>query len=125
MLKMSPDPLPKLRTICLALPETHEVLAWGEPTFRVKNKLFAMYANPANHHGSGRNAVWCKAEHVTQQHLIQSRPERFFSPPYVGKSGWVGVWLDKRPPWKELEALLYDSWRLAAPKSVLRSHQER
>ena len=53
--------LAKLRTLALKLPEAHEVEAWGEPTFRVKNKLFAMYAAPNNHHGAGRAAVWVKA----------------------------------------------------------------
>lgn len=31
-----PDPLPRLRTMCLALPEAHEAEAHGEPTFRVR-----------------------------------------------------------------------------------------
>ena len=44
--------LARLRTLALKLPEAHEVEAWGEPTFRVKNKLFAMYAAPNNHHGA-------------------------------------------------------------------------
>jgi len=48
------DPLPRLRELCLALPEAHEVVAWGEPTFRVRHKLFAMYADAANHHGLTR-----------------------------------------------------------------------
>ena len=48
------DPLARLRKIALALPEAHEVKAWGEPTFRVNNKLFAMYAGPHTHHGAGR-----------------------------------------------------------------------
>ena len=39
------SPLTRVRKLCLALPEAHEVEAWGEPTFRVKNKLFAMYAS--------------------------------------------------------------------------------
>ena len=56
-----PTPLPRLRKICLTLPGAHEVEAWGEPTFRVKNKLFAMYAADGNHHGSGRSSVWIKA----------------------------------------------------------------
>src|SRR5690242_16181943 len=59
--RMAPRPLVRLRKICLALPEAHEVEAWGEPTFRVRNKLFAMYASGSNHHGAGRHAVWCKA----------------------------------------------------------------
>ena len=58
---MPPQPIVRLRKLCLSLPEAHEVLAWGEPTFRVKNKMFAMYAHRANHHGNGRHAVWCKA----------------------------------------------------------------
>ena len=45
-------PLTRLRRLCLALPEAHEVEAWGEPTFRVRSKLFAMYADAANHHGT-------------------------------------------------------------------------
>lgn len=36
---MPTAPLDRLRAMCLALPVAHEVEAWGEPTFRVKNKL--------------------------------------------------------------------------------------
>ena len=50
---MPPSPLTRLRKLCLALPDAHEVEAWGEPTFRVRNKLFAMFAAPNNHHGGG------------------------------------------------------------------------
>ena len=38
---MPVDPLIRLRALCLALPESSEKLAWGEPTFRVRNKIFA------------------------------------------------------------------------------------
>lgn len=112
------DPLPRLRTRCLALPEAHEAIAWGEPTFRVRNKLFAMYASPHSHHGAGRPAVWIKSTAVNQQFLISDNPERFFSPPYVGPSGWVGVWLDKRPRWTDIDELLRSGYRLVAPKKL-------
>ena len=56
-----PNPLPQVRRLCLALPEAHEVEAWGEPTFRVKNTIFAMYAAADNHHGRGRPSLWCMA----------------------------------------------------------------
>ena len=111
--------LDKLREICLALPEAHEVEAWGEPTFRVKNKLFAMYASPDNHHCGGRPAVWLIAAPGEQQMLIDAEPLRYFKPPYVGPSGWVGVWLDKRPRWKHIESMVHDSYRLTAPKKLL------
>jgi hypothetical protein len=115
---LPPSPLTRLRKLCLALPEAHEVEAWGAPTFRVKNKIFAMYAAPDNHHGGGRPAVWCKAQSVNQQFMIRAKPKRFFSPPYVGPSGWVGVWLDKGVDWGELKGILRDAYRLAAPKRL-------
>ncbi len=119
---MASKPLTRLRKLCLALPEAHEVEAWGEPTFRVRKKLFAMYASPASHHGSGRPAVWCKAAPGNQSLMVRAAPDRFFVPPYVGPSGWVGVWLDKDVDWTELADLLYDSYALVAPKRLLEAH---
>lgn len=118
------NPLPKVRKLCLSLPEAHEVEAWGEPTFRVKNKLFAMYAKADNHHGEGRNAIWCKASRVNQRLMIDAAPDRFFSPPYVGPSGWVGVYLDREVDWDELKDLLRDAWRMTAPKKLAAAHRE-
>jgi hypothetical protein len=115
---MPPGPLARLRKVCLALPEAHEVQAWGEPTFRVRNKLFAMYAAPNNHHGAGRPAVWCKAAPGNQALMVRAEPDRYFVPPYVGPSGWVGVWLDRDPDWPEVKALMCDSYRLVAPKRL-------
>lgn len=115
---MPRNPLPRLRKLCLSLPEAHEVEAWGEPTFRVRNKIFAMYASAATHHGDGRPAVWCKNVAVEQDLLIRAFPKHYFSPPYVGPGGWIGVWLDGAPDWDSLGELLRDAWRLAAPKRL-------
>jgi hypothetical protein len=116
-------PLDRLRALCLALPEAHEVEAWGEPTFRVKNKIFATYASSANHHGAGRPGVWIKSAAVTQDMLVRAEPAHYFVPPYVGKSGWVGAFLDKRPDWDIVADLLRDAYRLTAPKKLLAQHQ--
>jgi hypothetical protein len=116
---MPPRPLTRLRKLALKLPEAHEVEAWGEPTFRVKNKLFAMYADAGNHHGDGRAAVWIKAPPGAQDAMIRAAPRRFFRPPYVGPSGWIGVWLDGRVNWDELAELLTDAYRMTAPKKLL------
>ena len=40
-------------------------------------------------------------------------------PPYAGKSGWVGAYLDRRPNWRALTDLLWEAYRLAAPKTLL------
>jgi hypothetical protein len=122
---MAPRPLTRLRKLCLALPEAHEVEAWGEPTFRVRNKLFAMYAAAGNHHGDGRPAVWCKAAPANQTLMVSAAPARFFVPPYVGPSGWIGVWLDGEVDWTELGELLRDGYCLVAPKRLRGLLEER
>ena len=111
-------PLDRLRALALALPEAHEVEAWGEPTFRVRNKLFAMHASVGTHHTAGREAVWCKVAPANQDLLIRSEPARYFMPPYVGKGGWVGVYLDGSPDWDVLADLLAEGWRMTAPKRL-------
>lgn len=115
---MPPKPITRLRKLCLAFPEAHEVEAWGEPTFRVRNKLFAMFASAANHHGGGRPAVWYKAAAGEQALRIRRDPDRYFSPPYVGPSGWIGMWLDGAVDWEELADDLRDAYVLIAPKKV-------
>jgi predicted DNA-binding protein (MmcQ/YjbR family) len=110
-----PRPLARLRKLSLALPEAHEVEAWGEPTFRVRNKMFAMFAGASNHHGGGRHSVWVKCAPTNQQLLINSDSGRYFFPPYVGPSGWVGVYLDGSPDWSAIAELLRDGYVMVAP----------
>lgn len=112
-------PLTRIRSLCLGLPEAHEVESWGTPTFRVKSKMFAMFADPADHHGNGRPAIWLKCTHVNQDLLIHSDGERFFKPPYVGPSGWIGIYLDNKPDWTVVNDLVRDGYVLTAPKRVL------
>lgn len=112
-LTITPARLQKLRKLCLKLPEAVEKVAWGDPTFRVKDKIFAM--QKGNYDG-GRPCVWLKLGPGGQQHLVRSEPALYFVPPYVGSKGWVGVWLDGRSvPWARLGELIAESYRLIAP----------
>jgi predicted DNA-binding protein (MmcQ/YjbR family) len=104
----------RLRALCLALPEAEERETWDDPTYRVRGKIFAMERN-----GDGRTAVWFKAPPGSQQILVGADPDRFFAPPYVGPKGWVGMYLDKKPDWKEVAALIVRSYRLIAPKKLV------
>jgi hypothetical protein len=108
------NPLTRVRKTCLALPETTEKIAWGAPTFRVKEKLFVMFAD--DHHGDGRTAIWVKAAPGMQEALIEANAEHFFRPPYVGPSGWIGVRLDTGIDWDVVSGLVRDGWLEAAPK---------
>jgi predicted DNA-binding protein (MmcQ/YjbR family) len=110
------DPLVRLRRLCFALPECTEKEAWGTPTFRVRDKMFAMYVN--DHHGDGRVAIWCKAPPGVQEIVVGADPKRFFVPPYVGHKGWIGVCLDGAVDWDEVADFLRDGYRLSAPKRL-------
>ena len=103
----------RLRAICLALPETSEKVAWGEPTWRVKGKLFAQLDN--HHHGADHLAVWLPAPLGEQESLLFLDPQRFFRPPYVGPRGWVGVRIDRGPDWKLVTSLVKQAYREVAP----------
>jgi len=63
--------------------------------------------------------IWLKAEPGVQDALVRADPERYFVPPYVGPSGWVGARLDKKPDWKAIAALVRGAWALSAPKKLL------
>src|SRR5215217_3137935 len=104
----------RLRAICLALPETAEKQTWGDPTFRVRGKIFAMEKR-----GDGRISVWCKAPPGSQMVLVGADPDRFFVPPYVGPRGWIGMRLDRNPDWNEAAVLVARSYRLIAPKRLV------
>ena len=51
-------PLKQLRRICLVLPEVTEKIAWGEPTFRVRGKMFALCRGESH---PGLLELWSKA----------------------------------------------------------------
>ncbi|HLV35750.1 MAG TPA: MmcQ/YjbR family DNA-binding protein [Spirillospora sp.] len=113
---MADKHLQRVREICHALPETTERLSHGEPTFFVRKKVFAMFAN--NHHDDGRIAVWLPAPPGVQSMLIEAEPETFFRPPYVGGRGWIGVELDRISD-DALAFYIHQGWRLVAPKKLL------
>ena len=115
MPSISEKHLGRVRHVCSTLPECTEKLSQGEPTFFVRKKVFAMFAN--NHHNDGHIAVWVPVSPGLQPVLIEASPEKFFKPPYVGVRGWVGIDLDQIGD-EELDSYLREAWRLVAPKKL-------
>jgi hypothetical protein len=112
------EALERVRAICLALPEVTERPAHGAPTFFVGvRKSLVKFVN--DHHGDGRLAIWCQAPPGVQDELVSQDPERFFVPPYVGHSGWIGVRLDVDVDWDEVADIVEDAYRLVAPKRLV------
>lgn len=114
---MTPDEqLNRVRKICFGFPETTERLSHGEPTFFVRGKkVFVMFAN--NHHGDGRIAVWLPASPGLQEVLVNTQPQTFFKPPYVGVRGWIGIQLDQISD-EDLQFYIRSGWFLIAPKKL-------
>ncbi len=95
--------------MCLELAGAEEKLSRGEPTFFVKKRVFAMFAN--DHHGDGHIAVYIPARAGVQEMLVSEAPETYFRPPYVGVKGCVGVEL-ARVSNEVLRGHLLDAWKL-------------
>ena len=114
---IDPRRLERLRRLCLDLPEATEKQAWGDPTWRVRDRIFAMQKG---NHEAGRPSVWCKAPDGAQAGLVAANPERLFVPPYVGPKGWIGISLDgEQLDWEEVEDHVEQSYRLIAPKRLV------
>lgn len=99
----------RLRKLCMAFPDTLERPSHGEPTWRAgKGRVFAVLDN--HHHGAAHLSVWAPMPPGMQHTLIEMDGDRFFRPPYVGPSGWVGMVLDTKPEWALVEKVLREAW---------------
>lgn len=107
----------RVRKICLALPETNERPSHGSPTFFYRDKK-AFLQVLTDFHEDGRFAIWCAAPSGAQGALVKADPDRFFVPPFVGTRGWLGVRLDRRIDWGEIERIIDDAYGEVAPATT-------
>jgi hypothetical protein len=118
----NPDPddvsLERLRAICLAYPEAVETGGVGSPSFKVRDKIFAM-RHPMRLPTGDRPSVWCKARPGVQAALVGAAPDRFAVPPYIGHRGWIAIFLDGDADWDEMADLIEESYRMTAPKRLI------
>ena len=116
---MNDDPLPRLRELCLALPEATEKLSHGEPTWFVR-KVFVTYAG---HHHDDRLAFWCAAPPGAQEALVAARPAggssgRRTSAAAAG-SAWTSTPVTGDLDWDEIGEIVTDAYREIAPKRLV------
>ena len=87
--------------------------------YRVRGKVFAYFLD--DHHGDGIVSVCVKSELGENVDRARREPERFYLPAYIGPRGWFGLRLDRgRVDWREVAEVVERSFRLTAPKSVLK-----
>lgn len=104
--------LARLREICLALPNTKETATWGQPHFRVGDKIFAGFGEEGGQHAIGFK--------LTPEHAAAMvKDARFWPAKYGGHRGWVSMDAFAVTNWEELQALIHESYRLIAPKRVV------
>jgi predicted DNA-binding protein (MmcQ/YjbR family) len=111
--------LQKLAKICLALPAATRKDSGDFADFKVRNKAFVYFLN--NHHGDQIVSVCCRAAMGENVDRASREPERFYLPAYIGPRGWFGLRLDgSAVDWSEVKNLVELSYRLAAPKTLVR-----
>ena len=109
-----PDPLDRVRVLCLAQPEATERDSHGEPAWFVRGKR--QFATYADHHHDDRVALWCAAPAGSQEAHVAEAPDRYFRPPYVGHRGWLGIYLDVEADWDEIAEIIADGYATVAAK---------
>ena len=109
-------PIAELRRISFSFPEAIEKETWGHPTFRVNDKMFVACSTD----DTTEPTMTAKAP-PGEQDLLLASGDRFFFPAYVGSKGWIGVKLDSDTDWAEVREIVEDSYRLIAPKRLVKS----
>jgi hypothetical protein len=111
----------RIRDICLGLPEATEKPFGGHtsPALRVRDKMCVVISED-------QTSMTAKAPKGVPGILISDDPERFFVPKYVGSKGWVGVRLDlaAQPDWDEMAEVIYESYCLLAPKTLVQQWED-
>lgn len=106
--------LDALRRACSPLPEVSEqVDGFGHTAFRVGKKSFIIAGM-----GEQGTAISIKADAHTQAALIRRGP--YYRTPYIGQHGWISVDQPLSQNWEEIQELIVDSYRHAAPRRLLK-----
>ena len=103
--------LPKLRALCLALPETTETDSWGHPNFRAGKRTFAAFERI-----DGRPSIAFRLGPGDVERLLRRR--QFFTTPY-GRGQWVSMWVDTSLDWDAVADLLRRGYREVALKRMI------
>ena len=103
--------LDRLRTLCLAYPETSEAASWGHPNFKAGKKVFAAFEQI-----KGRPSIAFRLESRDVDRLLMRK--QFFVTPY-GRGQWVSLWADDSLDWKAVTDLVDRSYRVVALKRMI------
>ena len=109
--RLSRPTVGKLRTLCLAFPETSETASWGHPNFRAGKRIFSAFEIV-----KGRPSIAFRFKATDVNRLL--RTNNFFSTPY-GQGRWASMWVDGPVDWRLVARLLERSYRVVANKRMI------
>ena len=112
----------RVRAICTAFPGVTEKLSHGAPAVSAGKQFVQLWAS--GHHDHDFPHLWCAAPPGAQEEHVAAEPGRFFRPPYVGHRGWIGVRLDGRVSWRQIEGVCEDAFRAVAPQKLVSALDE-
>jgi predicted DNA-binding protein (MmcQ/YjbR family) len=119
MAKVEKGKRERVTAICRALPGVEHEDKGDHGIYRVRGKVFAYFLD--DHHGDGIVAVSVKSERGENTDHARLDPDRFYLPAYIGPRGWFGMRLDVgRVNWREVAEVVERSYRLTAPKALLK-----
>ena len=105
-----------VRRIAFALPEVEEKLAWGQPTLRVRGKIFASLSDD-------EESMGFRFPRDEREEMLAAEPDKFF---VIRGHDDRFNWLRARLPAideDELREIVVDAWRSAAPKRLAASYE--
>jgi predicted DNA-binding protein (MmcQ/YjbR family) len=118
---MKTDPFhDRLLQIVLSLPGAYEDRPWGSVHCKVAGKIFVGWGR----HDDGEMELGFRVSPELQSMLVASDP-RFKIAKYVGKYGGVDMRIGPKPNWDEVEQFIVESYRLIAPKKLVRELDAR
>ena len=113
------DKRERVTALCAAFPGAEQEQKGDHAIYRVRGKVFAYFLD--NHHGDGIVSVCVKSARGENVDRARLDPQRFYLPAYIGPRGWFGMRLDRgRVAWREVGEIVEQSYRLTAPKSLLK-----
>jgi predicted DNA-binding protein (MmcQ/YjbR family) len=118
--------LRRLRRVALDFPEAFEKISWGRPVFCAP-KMFAMYGGNVKADRAMTpypHSLLVKVDESERRAL--EHDGRFFYPAYLGPFGWLGLdFTAADVDWGEVRELVDASYRLVAPKKLVRLLDQR
>ena len=105
------------RRLCLAMPEAEEIETWGELTYRVRGRIFAMGS-------AGGTRVSIKATLDDQAGLLEMDPKTFERSAYTGRFGWVSVRLSRLGVRLGVR-IIENAWEQTAPRRLVSAVKTR